>query len=211
MSEVIAVVGSSRRGGNTELLTGVVLEKIAERGFRTELIVLANKHIEVCSACESCRLKKRCSTEDDFQAIYPKLMEAKGIILASPVYSFGPTPQILAFTTRASRVAHAIGDSREFKDPTEYVQTYPHPSALARKVGAALTVARRAGGSSTLALLNSFFLRNQMFLVGSNYINVAFGYERGEALKDQEGVANLRLLAENFAWLLDQLYKKNHS
>jgi len=42
MSEVIAVVGSSGRGGNTELLTGVVLEKIAERGFRTELIVLAD-------------------------------------------------------------------------------------------------------------------------------------------------------------------------
>jgi len=207
MSEVVAVVGSSRREGNTEILTAAVLEKIAERGFRTELIPLAGKRIDVCSACDSCRLKKSCSIDDDFQTIYPKLISAKGIILASPVYSFGPTPQILAFATRASRIAHAAGDAREFRDTSDYTQTYPHPSALTRKVGAALTVARRAGGSATLALLNSFFLRNQMFLIGSTYINVAFGYEKGEALGDQEGVANLKLLGENFAWLMERLYK----
>lgn len=207
MSEVVAVVGSSRREGNTEILAGMVLEKIEEKGFRTELIHLAEKRIEVCSACDACHLEKSCSIEDDFQPIYPKLINAKGIILASPVYSFGPTPQMLAFATRASRVAHAVGDPRDFRNTTEYTKTYPHPSALARKVGAALTVARRAGGSATLALLNSFFLRNQMFLVGSTYINVAFGYDRGEALKDQEGVANLRLLGENFVWLLERLYK----
>jgi len=207
MTEVIAIVGSSRKAGNTEILTGILLEEIAQRGFRTELILLADKRIEVCSACDSCHLTKRCRIEDDFQEIYPKLASALGMILASPVYSFGPTPQILAFGTRASRIAHATGDHREFGKSSEYVHTYPHPSAFARKVGAALTVARRAGGSSTLALLNSFFLRNQMFLVGSTYINVAFGYDKGEALKDGEGVANLRLLGENFVWLLEKLHK----
>jgi multimeric flavodoxin WrbA len=210
MADVVAIVGSSRKAGNTEILTQVLLEEIARKGFRTELIALAGKRIEVCRACDTCRLNKCCCIEDDFQPIYPKLIGAKGIILSSPVYSFGPTPQILAFSTRASRVAHSTKDPREFKNTTEYTHTYPHPSSLARKIGATLTVARRAGGSSTLSLLNHFFLRNQMFLVGSTYINVAFGYDKGEALKDKEGVANLRLLGENFAWLMERLYKKRN-
>ena len=206
MADVVAIVGSSRKRGNSEILAGMMLEQITERGFSTELVSLSGRRIEFCSACDRCHREKECYIEDDFQEIYPKLLDAKGILLASPVYSFGPTPQILAFCTRASRIAHAKGDPRDFKGTADYVRTYPHPSKFARKVGAAFTVARRAGGSSTLSLLNTFFLRNQMFLVGSSYINVAFGYEREEALRDQEGVATLKLLAENFAWLLERIY-----
>lgn len=205
MADVVAVVGSSRKRGNTEILAQLLLEEISRKGFETELIALAGKRIEVCSACDKCRVNKRCSIEDDLQDIYPKLLYAKGIILASPVYSFAPTPQILALGTRVSRVAHSVGDTRNFNKAAEFTKSYPHDSSFARKIGASFTVARRAGGSATLSLLNSFFLRNQMFLVGSTYINVAFGYDREEALEDKEGVANLMLLAENFAWLLETL------
>lgn len=47
-----------------------------------------------------------------------------------------------------------------------------------------------------------------MFLVGSTYINVAFGYNKREVLKDREGVANLMLLADNFNWLMERLDKE---
>lgn len=207
MAEVVAVVGSSRKAGNTEMLAAMMLEIVAARGFSTELIPLAGRQITNCDGCDTCRTRKLCHIEDDFQEIYPKLVEARGIILASPVYSFGPTPQILALGTRTGRVARATGDPRNSPDASDPGRSYYQPSVLARKVGAAIAVARRAGGTETLALLNHFFLRNHMFLVGSVYPNVAFGYHKGDALKDEEGVANLRMLAANFAWLLERLHR----
>lgn len=205
MSDIVAIIGSSRKAGNTEMLAGMLLARIAESGYSTKVIPLAGRQIAYCDACDSCRVTGRCRQEDDFLLIYPELVQAKGIVLASPVYAFGPTPQMLAFCTRAGRIAHVDVNPGGFHSSSEFRRRYPHPSSLARKVGAAFTVARRAGATTTLELMNNFFLRNQMFLVGSGYVNVAFGYDKGDAMKDREGLANLEMLAENFAWLMDRL------
>lgn len=207
MADVVAIVGSSRKGGNTETLAGIMLERIAARGFTTELIALAGKEIAYCAACEVCQTRKRCRIEDDFQPIFPKLVEAKGIILATPVYSYGPTPQLLALATRAGRVSRAIGDP-EYQPTPELGGDRFRPTCFARKIGAAIAVARRAGGAASLSLLNNFFTRNHMFLVGSIYPSIAFGNARGEVLKDEEGVINVKLLGDNFAWLMERVYGK---
>ncbi|HWQ61292.1 MAG TPA: flavodoxin family protein, partial [Negativicutes bacterium] len=46
---------------------------------------------------------------------------------------------------------------------------------------------------------------NQMFLVGSTYWNMVYGREIGEAANDEEGMANMRNLGENMAWLLQKI------
>ena len=52
--KVIAIVGSPRKNGNTELLTAHTLKAIAEEGLDTELIPLADKEIKPCNACMVC-------------------------------------------------------------------------------------------------------------------------------------------------------------
>ena len=76
---------------------------------------------------------------------------------------------------------------------------------LRRKVGAAVVVARRAGQNFTLAQLNYFFLISGMIVPGSTYWNVAFGLKKGEVASDEEGIATIRDLAANMAWLLGKL------
>ena len=88
--KVIGICGSPRKG-NTEWMLRKLLEGVAKVGAETELILLREKNIKGCDGCLSCEAggKQRkgiCTIHDDMQEIYPKLMEADGLALGTPVY-----------------------------------------------------------------------------------------------------------------------------
>jgi multimeric flavodoxin WrbA len=99
--KVIAIVGSPRKNGNTEILTSYTLKAIAEEGLDTELVRLAGLDIKPCNACMVCAKEEQCSIKDDLFPIYLKMKAADGIILASPVYYGSATALIKAFMRRA--------------------------------------------------------------------------------------------------------------
>lgn len=184
--KIIAVVGSPRTRGNTEMLTDVALEEARKEGLDTELISLAGKKIEPCDGCGSCRSTGKCHIEDDFEAIYRKMAEADGIILATPVYFGAATPQMTSLISRC--YAHR-GGTRPFED----------------KVGGPIVVARRAGHNFALAQLLLFFMISGMIVPGSTYWNVAFGREKGEVVKDEEGIRTVRNFGRKLAWLAKKI------
>ncbi len=184
--KVVGIVGSARRGGNTEILTGVALETIQKQGLETELISLAGKRITPCDGCRSCVETGECRIKDDFESVFAKMKEADGIILASPVYYGAATPQLVSLISRF----YAKKDK-----------------PLRRKIGGPIVVARRAGHNFTLAQLIFFFMISEMIVPGSTYWNVAFGRNKGEVLKDKEGIKTIRNFADNMVWLL----KKTHA
>ena len=97
--KVIGIVCSPRKGGNTEILVSRALEASGEFGAEeTELIRLSGKHIEPCDACLTCAQTAKCHINDDMQAIYPRLLEADGIIIGTPVYFWGITAQAKILT-----------------------------------------------------------------------------------------------------------------
>lgn len=73
------------------------------------------------------------------------------------------------------------------------------------KIGGAVAVARRAGAVHVIDTIHHFFLNKEMYVVGSSYWNIAYGRLPGEAMKDEEGVANLKNLGQNIAWLLSRM------
>ena len=88
--KVVGVCGSPRKG-NTEWMLRKLLERAAEAGADTELILLREKDIKGCDGCLGCEAggKARrgiCRIHDDMQQIYPKLIEADGLALGTPVY-----------------------------------------------------------------------------------------------------------------------------
>ena len=194
-AQVVGIVGSPRKNGNTEFLIRRALEIIQTEGFTTELIPLAGKTISSCQGCDSCKTAGECAIKDDFQGIYSKMLAARGMILGSPVYNFTTTPQVISLKIRASRMSHST------KDP----KTYGSDSALEKKVGGAIVVARRAGAVEASAEINNFFLCNDMFIAGSRYPNVAFAYDKGDVAKDTEGVGNIERFARILAWLLKRI------
>ena len=131
--KAIAIVGSPRKQGNTEILARHTLKAIEEEGLDTELISLADLDIKPCTACMVCKKEESCPIDDDFWPIYVKMKQADAIILASPVHFGSATPQIKAVMDRTGSIAYWNG--RVFEG----------------KVGGPLVVARRAGQNFTLA------------------------------------------------------------
>jgi multimeric flavodoxin WrbA len=74
-----------------------------------------------------------------------------------------------------------------------------------RKPGAAVVAVRRAGAMHAFDTLNHFFSIAEMVTVGSSYWNIGIGRARGDVEGDAEGMATMRRLGENMAWLLGRL------
>jgi multimeric flavodoxin WrbA len=184
--KVVGIVGSTRRGGNTEILTQIALDEIQKEGIETELIRLAEKKIQPCDGCRGCVETGKCHIKDDFASVFAKMKEADGIILATPVYYGAATPQIVSLISR-------------------FYATRNKP--LRRKVGGPIVVARRAGHNFTLAQLTFFFMIQEMIIPGSSYWNIAFGRQKRDVLKDTEGTNTIKNFAHNMTWLLKKTHK----
>ncbi len=189
--KVVAFNGSARRDGNTAVLLKHVFTELKKSGIETELVQLARKDIRGCIVCNKCfaNQDKQCSVKNDsVNECIQKMVEADGIILASPTYFSDVSTEMKALIDRAGMVAKANGDM------------------LARKVGAAVVTARRGGAIHAFDTLNHFFFISQMIVPGSDYWNVGVGMEPGDVEKDREGLATMKILGENMAWLLKKLH-----
>jgi multimeric flavodoxin WrbA len=110
--KALAINGSPRKGGNTEILLRKVLEPLAAAGHKTEYVQVGGTRIRGCTACGACgRLKnKRCVIEDDiFNLAFAKMLEADAIVIGSPVYFADVTAETKALIDRAGRVARTNG------------------------------------------------------------------------------------------------------
>jgi len=184
--KAIGIVGSPRKGGNTEILTAHCLKAIAEEGLETELAPLAGLDIKGCNACGYCYEHDGCSIEDDLQPVFARMIKADAIIVASPVYYGSATSLIKGFLERAGYMARRAG-------------------GLAGKVGGPLVVARRGGQNFTFAELLFWFHIMQIINPGSIYWNMAFGREKGEVQKDEEGMKIAWHFGKNVAKLVKKL------
>ena len=185
--KVVAIVGSPRKNGNTELLAAHTLKAIAEAGLDTELIRLAGLDIRPCNACMICSKEERCPIKDDLFPIYLKMKEADGIILASPVYYGSATALIKALMERTGYISNWNG------------------KIFSGKIGGPLVVARRAGHNFTLSQLTLWFQILGLTVPGSTYWNVAFGREKGEVTKDEEGMNTAWAFGKNMAAVIKKL------
>lgn len=206
--KVVAIAGSHRKNSNTELALQIMSKRLTKIGVDTEIITLANKKIEHCRACDNCKKTGKCPIDDELVEIMEKMAAAQGIILACPVYSFNITPLMQDLITRGNRYFHILAKSAIEANSDNPGFTYKNisSSTLKGKVGAAITVARRAGGGMALWNLNNFMLVNEMYITGSCYENTIFGNERGLIAKDIEGINNLYKLTDNFGIFLKKLF-----
>jgi multimeric flavodoxin WrbA len=97
---VLGIVGSPRRGGNTETLVDEVLRGAEEAGGKTEKVILNEVEINPCQACDKCHREGGCVHDDDMEAIVETMKESEIWVLGTPVYWWGPTAQMKAFIDR---------------------------------------------------------------------------------------------------------------
>jgi multimeric flavodoxin WrbA len=188
--KVTAFNGSPRTQGNTSLLINHVFAALGQGGIETEQVHVGGGRIRGCIACYQCfaRKDRRCAVADDAaNECIEKMLASDGIIIGSPTYFAGITPEAKALIDRCGMVARANGDM------------------FRRKAGAAVVAVRRGGAIHVFDTINHFFTIGQMIIPGSSYWNIGIGRNIGDVEGDEEGVKTMRDLGENMAWLLKRI------
>lgn len=83
---ILGILGSPRKGGNTELLLDKVLEAARRKGAKVKKIILNELKFSPCLECEKIRKDGVCIVEDELTPLYSEIENADGIVLASPIF-----------------------------------------------------------------------------------------------------------------------------
>ncbi len=154
--KILGICGSPIAGGNTEALLDRALEVARSVGAEAEKETLAGKKISDCRHCNWCLSKqlqgRPCVQEDDMQVLYPKILEADALILATPVY----------IGRLSGYLACVLDRLRAFTHGNLY------RGSLLDKIGGAMAVSwfRNAGVETALQSIVVGFLTFQMIPVG---------------------------------------------
>ena len=93
--KILALIGSPRRRGNTDLLVEAALDEAEKHGHEGEKLYLYDYEMRPCVDCRACKQREKvCVQKDDMSKIYKAIDAADAIILATPIYWYGPTAQM---------------------------------------------------------------------------------------------------------------------
>jgi multimeric flavodoxin WrbA len=106
--KLISIIGSSNGiKGRTGSLVKCILETAQNAGAVTEYFSLGDLSVLPCKGClEVCHTKGACHQKDDFEKIKNAMIEADGIIYASPNYNLTVSAQMKALIDRCSLLLH---------------------------------------------------------------------------------------------------------
>ncbi|MDC7226844.1 MAG: flavodoxin family protein [Spirochaetales bacterium] len=184
--KILAINGSPRKGGNTEIILNEVMKPLKEAGWDTELIKIGGTPMRGCLGCRKCFDKSdgTCIVAADmFNEIVPKAFEADALLLGSPTFYADVSSEMKAFIDRLGYVAAANG------------------RALKGKIGASVSAVRRGGSIHAVDSMNHLFPISGMIIPGATYWNMVYGRGPGEVTSDEEGMANMRNLGRAIDWL----------
>ncbi len=101
MSNIVILVGSMRKNGNTDLFAQAFAEG-ARKNNSVEIVSVADYKVNPCIGCNSCFVREgnKCFQNDDMDRIYEKLRVADIVVVASPVYFYGVSAELKAVIDR---------------------------------------------------------------------------------------------------------------
>ncbi len=99
---VLVVLGSPRKKGNTQILVENVINGLEQAGkCEVEYVYLHGLDLHPCQGCGGCEKTAMCVIKDDMIDLYEKVDKADCLLMVSPVYFYGPTAQTKMFIDRS--------------------------------------------------------------------------------------------------------------
>ena len=188
--KIVGICGSPRDGASEYLLKRALSELDKEDSFETTFISVKDKDISPCTHCNECvESKGKCSISDDMDEIYKALIEADGIIMASPIHFGSISAQLKAVIDRCQ--AMIMEDLDIFKN----------------KVGISIVVGGDRSGGQELAIqqINTFYLLNKIIPLSGGSFGANLGAclwsqdDGAEGVKEDEyGLKTLDMTINNF-------------
>ena len=108
--DLLILIGSPRKDGNSAALAKAAAKQAQAAGATVETVFLNDLNITPCTGCTVCResVEAECVLEDNMVALYPKLRNAKAILIATPIYSYNMAAQTKLLIDRC----YALGSSK---------------------------------------------------------------------------------------------------
>ena len=181
MSKVLLLNGSPHPQGCTAIALAEMIQVFEAEGIETELVQVGSRNIRGCLACGQCEKLERCVIDDLVNETAPKLAEADGLVVGSPVYYSSPNGNLISFL---DRLFYSTSFSKHMK------------------VGAAVVSCRRGGNTASFDVLNKYYTISGMPVASSTYWNMVHGFTAEDVKKDREGLQTMRNLARNMAFLM---------
>lgn len=181
--KVLLVNGSPQAEGCVARAFDELERTLGECGIATERINVGIKDIRGCIACMYCKTHGKCVFNDMVNETAPKLAEADGLIVGTPVYYAGANGQLHAFLDRLFFSTSGVVDTNQ-------------------KIGATVVSSRRAGSTSAFDSINHYFTIASMPIVSSTYWNEVHGFTAADVEDDLEGLQTMRNLGRNAAFLI---------
>jgi len=188
---LLGICGSPRNQG-TEFAVQYALNYAAQKfGFETEFWTVRGKTIKFCVHCDYCiREKKGCMQVDNLAELYPKLEEAKFLLLGTPVFQGNISGQLKTIMDRCRALIAK------------------NPNVFKNKIGIALAVGGDRSGGQEIAIRSilDFYQQNHVICVSGG----AFGANLGASLwtkdlgkkgieQDEEGLRSIRKVIKRLA------------
>lgn len=189
---ILGISGSPRKQA-TEYVLREALNMLEERNFETEFYSLRGKDISPCRNCDYCIREGECIMKDDMYDIYPLMSDAKGLIMATPVYNGGLSAQLKAVMDRCRALGAVDFDFMRYK------------------VGMAIAVGGDRIGGQELAIqqITTFYILTGAIPVsgGAFGANLGANFWSKDTLdgvkEDKEGFKSLRKTVKRFAAFLE--------
>ena len=98
--KVLGIMGSPRMKGNTDLLLDEALKGAESQQAEVEKILADKLQIAPCKEYYACLKDGKCFIKDDMDDIYDKLMAADAVIIASPIFFYTVSAQLMLLISR---------------------------------------------------------------------------------------------------------------
>ena len=189
---LLGICGSPRKQA-TDYVLREALTMLEERNFETEFYSVRGKDISPCRNCDYCIREGECIMKDDMYDIYPLINDAKGIIMATPVYNGGLSAQLKSVMDRCRALGAVDFDFMRYK------------------VGMAIAVGGDRIGGQELAIqqIMTFYILTGAIPVsgGAFGANLGANFWSKDTLdgvkEDEEGFRSLRKTVKRFAAFLE--------
>ena len=103
MAMTLGILGSPRRGGNTELLLDSALKGASSAGSEVVKVILNDLDIRPCQECGGCDSSGVCVIDDDMTVLYA-LLDSANIMFATPIFFDDVSAQNEAYVDRSQAI-----------------------------------------------------------------------------------------------------------
>jgi multimeric flavodoxin WrbA len=100
---VLTLLGSPRKRGNTATALGWFEADLQARGHQVERVNIVDHRVNGCLGCGKCLAvsdRPGCVQKDDAMGIFERMMAADKVVYASPLYCWGFSSQMKALIDR---------------------------------------------------------------------------------------------------------------